>query len=382
MHYAVVVVGSGLAGYSVAREFRKRNKTESLAVLTADDGHFYSKPTLSEAYRLGAPVEELSSRTAEGMAAQIKGEVVTGTHVQSLDRASRTLHTSHGPITYDKLVLALGAEPVRLPLVDDALADHVVSVNDLDDYRRFRALAEGKRDIAILGAGLIGCEFANDLLHAGYRVKVLDIAPLPLSRLLPPANSQTLYDALQQAGVEWHLGTAVKSIEPRANGVTLRCADGAVLEADLVLSAVGLRPRTTLARAAGLEVAQGIVVDASLRTSDPAIYALGDCAEIAGLWMPYINPIGPAAKVIAAQLAGESATVSYGAMPVIVKTSVCPTVVCPPPAAEGSWQTSTDDAGVHSLFHDSAGSLRGFALNGACVARASELAQGMPKVLE
>jgi rubredoxin-NAD+ reductase len=381
MHYAVVVVGSGLAGYSVAREFRKRNKSASLAVVTADGGHFYSKPMLSEAFRVGAQLDELTSRTPEGMAAQIKGEVLTGTHVQALDRAARTLHTSHGPIRYDNLVLALGAEPVRLPMVDDTLADHVVSVNDLDDYRRFRALAEGKRDIVILGAGLIGCEFANDLLHAGYRISVVDIAPQPLARLLPPTNSQVVHDSLQAAGVQWHLGTAVKTIEQRGDGVTVRLSNGAALEADLVLSAVGLRPRIGLARAAGLDIAQGIVVDAALRTSDPAIFALGDCAEINGMWMPYINPIGPAAKIVAAQLGGDAGQVSYGPMPVIVKTSVCPTVVCPAPAADGVWHTSTDESGVQSLFRDQAGTLRGFALTGTCVTRVGELLSDMPRAL-
>lgn len=375
MHYAVVIVGSGLAGYSVAREFRKRNKTESLAVLTADGGQFYSKPMLSEAFRQNVPLDEFVSRTAKGMAAQIKGDVLTGTHVQALDRATRTLHTSRGPVTYDKLVLAMGAEPVQLPVSDVQASDYVVSVNDLDDYHRFRAMADGKKTIAILGAGLIGCEFANDLLHAGFQVKVLDIAPLPLARLLPPSNAQAVFDALKAAGVQWHLGTAVQRIERQGAGVALHCADGAMLDADIVLSAVGLRPRVALAQAAGLESAHGIVVDASLRTSDPHIFALGDCAVVGGQWRPYIQPIAPAAKAIALQLTGETATVQDVPMPVIVKTSVCPTVVCFPQIAHGSWHTSCDEHGVQSLYHDDTGSLHGFALSGVCVARASALTQ-------
>ena len=378
---SIVIVGSGLAGYSVAREVRKRDRAARLVVVTADDGHFYSKPTLSEAFRLGAPVSELSSRTAEGMAVQFKGEVLTGARAECLDLASRTLDTSKGELVYDKLVLALGAEPVRMPL-DAASLAHVFTVNDLCDYRRFREAANGKKVVAILGAGLIGCEFANDLVDAGFHVKVIDIADAPLSRLLPSPNGVYMHAALQLAGVEWHLGTGVQAIEGRDEGVQIRCTDGESFDADIVLSAIGLRPRTLLAREAGLAVAHGISVDAALRTSDPRVYALGDCAEVHGLWLPYIAPIGPAAKVVAANLTGDASVVRYAAMPVIVKTPACPSIVCPPPiGVHGAWDTESDEAGVQSLFHDTAGLLRGFALNGAHTERAIVLAQAMPMLL-
>jgi len=378
---SIVIVGSGLAGYSVAREVRKRNKADLIVVVTADDGHFYSKPTLSEAFRLGAPVEELMLRTAEGMAAQINGDVMTGTRVERLDAAAQSLVTTRGALAYDRLVLALGAEPVRLPL-DAASLAHVFTVNDLCDYRRFREAAQAKKVVAILGAGLIGCEFANDLVYAGYQVKVVDIASTPLNRLLPGPNGQYMLDALHEAGIEWHLGTGVQAIEARSDGVIIRCSNGEAFEADIVLSAIGLRPRIALAREAGLQTGHGITVDASLRTSDPNIYALGDCAEVHDQWLPYIAPIGPAAKVIAANLAGDTSVVRYAAMPVIVKTPACPAVVCPPPiGVDGEWSTESDARGMQSLFHDAAGLLRGFALNGVHTERASALAQTMPMLL-
>lgn len=379
---SIVIVGSGLAGYSVAREVRKRDKTARLVVVTADDGHFYSKPMLSEAFRLGSPVTALSSRSAEAMAAQIKGEVWSDTRVTRLDLAARLLQTSRGPLGYDRLVVALGAEPVRLALDAESLA-HVLSVNDLCDYRRFRAAAVGRKVVAILGAGLIGCEFANDLVHAGFAVKVIDIAGLPLNRLLPDANARCMHEALQRAGVDWHLGTGVERIEAKGEGVRILCTNGDAFDADLVLSAIGLRPRTALARAAGLAVAHGISVDAGLCTSDPHVYALGDCAQVDGLWLPYIAPIGPAAKVVAANLAGEAATVRYPAMPVVVKTPACPSVVCPPPIdVSGEWRTESDASGMQSLFRDGAGLLRGFALSGARTECAGALAQAMPMWLD
>jgi rubredoxin-NAD+ reductase len=378
----IVIVGSGLAGYSVAREFRKRNKTDPLLVVTADDGQFYSKPTLSEAFRLGAQPSELASRSADGMAAQIKAEVLTHIRVQHLDTAARSLSTTDGTIAYSQLVLALGAEPVPLPLAP-ASPENVFSVNDLSDYARFRTAAQGKKVVAILGAGLIGCEFANDMAHAGYRVKVIDLAALPLNRLLPGANGQFLLNALRQAGVEWHLGTAVSAVERNGDGVLIRCSNGEALEADIVLSAIGLKPRTSLAHGTSIRASHGISVDLGLRTSDPRVFALGDCAEVNGLWLPYIAPIGPAAQVVASNLAGDSALVRYSAMPIIVKTLACPTVVCPPPqGVEGKWHTESDHKGMQSLFRDANGQLRAFALNGAHTERAGALALSMPMLLE
>ena len=378
---SIVIVGSGLAGYSVAREVRRRDKTAQLVVVTADDGHFYSKPTLSEAFQLGIPLPELSSRSAEGMAAQIKGEVWTDTPVDHIDLARRTLGTTRGDLRYDKLVLALGAEPI-LPPIDAGSLSRVLTVNDLRDYRRFREAAHLKKVVAILGAGLIGCEFANDLVHAGFEVKVIDIAGTPLNRLLPDPNGRYLRDALQQAGVQWHLGTGVRTIERHGGGVQIVCTNGDRLDADIVLSAIGLRPRTALARKAGLVVERGISADAALRTSNPDVYALGDCAEVRGLWLPYVAPIVPAAKVVAANLTGESALVRYAPMPVIVKTPACPSIACPPPpGVTGEWKTSSDAGGIQSLFRDASGLLRGFALSGAPTRCANELAQTMPMLL-
>lgn len=315
------------------------------------------------------------------MAAQIKAEVLTETRVLHIDTATRSLSTTHGTIAYSQLVLALGADPVRLPLAPASL-ENVFAVNNLSDYVRFRAAADGKKIIAILGAGLIGCEFANDLAHAGYRVQVIDIAASPLSRLLPGANGQFLLNALRQAGVDWHLGTGVSTIERDGDGVVIRCTNGDALEADIVLSAIGLKPRTALVHGTSIRASHGISVDLGFRTSDPRVFALGDCAEVDGLWIPYIAPIGPAARVVASNLAGDAALVRYSAMPVIVKTPACPTVVCPPSqGVEGEWSTESDDNGVQSLFRDSTGLLRGFALNGAHTERASALALSMPMLL-
>jgi rubredoxin-NAD+ reductase len=140
-----------------------------------------------------------------------------------------------------------------------------------------------------------------------------------------------------------------------------------------------LRPETALAQAGGLEVKRGIVVDRALATSAPRVFALGDCAEVAGLVLPFVMPIMQQAKAIAKSLAGTPTAVAYPAMPVVVKTPACPTAVCPPPAgAAGSWREEVTAEGVKALFEDAAGKPLGFALAGSAAAERQALAARMP----
>ena len=152
-----------------------------------------------------------------------------------------------------------------------------------------------------------------------------------------------------------------------------------MLDADVVLSAIGLKPRIALAQAAGLAVKRGIVVDRTLRSSDPDIFALGDCAEVEGLVLPFTAPIMHAAKALANTLAGHATNLKYPAMPVMVKTPACPTVVAPPPVGcIGAWQVNITNDGVRALFVDNSGTLQGFALNGDAAADSRHLGTQLP----
>jgi rubredoxin-NAD+ reductase len=278
-------------------------------------------------------------------------------------------------------VLALGADQIRLPIEGDGAAD-IITVNDLDDYGRFNAALADEHTVAVIGAGLIGCEFANDLSHVGHAVHVVDIAQQPLPRLLPPEGGALLQRKLAALGVQWHLGTSVKRIERSGSALRVTLADGATFDADIVLSAVGLKPRTELARAAGIRVNRGIVVNRMLETSAADVYALGDCAEVEGLVLPFVMPIMHAARALAATLAGKPTPVAYPAMPVLVKTPACPTIVSPPAAgAAGTWNVTADEEGVKSLFVDETGRLLGFALNGKATSERAALTKQLPPVL-
>lgn len=377
----VVIIGSGLAGYNVARELRKLDRDVPLAIVTGDGGEFYSKPMLSNALASGKAPAAIPMNSAEQMAGQLNAGIRTRARVTAIEPDAQRIRVGEEAIAYSRLVLAIGASQIRLPIAGNAF-DRIVTVNSLDDYVRFRSALEGRKRVAIIGAGLIGCEFANDLAATGHQVDCIDIAAQPLSRLLPAAGASFLQEKLSAIGVAWHLGTSVAAVERHDEAVSLTLASGQVLTADLVLSAVGLKPNTELAEAAGLARRRGILVDRSLVTSAEGIHALGDCAEVDGKVLPFVMPIMHAARALAATLAGTPTRVTYPAMPVLVKTPACPTIVAPPAEnACGEWLVERTAEGVKALYLDGAGKLLGFALNGAATAERAKLARELPPVL-
>jgi rubredoxin-NAD+ reductase len=379
--HPIIIIGSGLAGYNTAKELRKLDTAVPLVIIAADSSPFYSKPMLSNAIASKKTPAAIALNTPAQMAEQLKGSVRANTRIDAIDTAAHTLKIGDETLHYSKLVLALGADQIRLPINGSGAAD-IQTVNDLDDYARFRNALEGKKRVAIIGAGLIGCEFANDLAAGGYAVDIIDIAQQALGRLLPPEGGTMLKHKLGALGVQWHLGTSVQSVDSDNGAYTLTLANGATLQADLVLSAVGLKPRTALAAAAGIKVNRGIVADRNLATNAPDVYTLGDCAEIEGLVMPYVMPIMHASRALAQTLAGKPTAVSFPAMPVMVKTPACPTIVAPPAVgATGSWQVEATADGVKSLFNSAEGKLLGFALNGTATAERAKLAPQLPAVL-
>ncbi len=378
----VVIVGSGLAGYTLAREFRKVDKETPLTIISRDHAGFYSKPMLSNALAGKKTAATLVMKPAEKMAAELNASVRGNVAVQFIDTASRTLVLQGGEtLAYRDLVLALGADPIRLPLEGDG-ADAVLSVNDLDDYARFAQQLEGAQTVAILGAGLIGCEFANDLLARGITPTLIDPADRALSRLLPPAASAMLQERLQAAGVRFRFGVAASAVQRVEDGLQLTLNDGSVLRVDRVLSAIGLRPRVVLAQEAGLAVNRGIACDRWLATFGAACACDGRQCRDRRPSLPYVMPIMQQARALAATLAGVRTPVAYPAMPVTVKTPACPTVVCPAAMhAQGEWVVTRSDDGCDARFIGADGSLLGFALLGGASAQKQTLAPQVPALI-
>lgn len=374
----IVIVGTGLSGYSLAREMRKLDKDTPIVMVTADDGVSYSKPMLSTGFTKGKDADGLAQASTETMAEQLNIQLRTFATVTGIDPAAKALILGDEQLAYSKLVLAWGADVIRLSLDGDGL-EHVFSINDLMDYRAFRKALGGGKRVAIMGAGLIGCEFANDLRNGDYEVDVIAPSDAVMPGLLPRPAADAVQGELQNLGVRFHLETVVERVDQAEQGVTLTLANGDTLAADLVISAVGLRPRIELAKAAGIATGRGITVNRALETSVPDVYALGDCAEVDGHVLLYVLPLMACARALAKTLAGERTEVSYGTMPVMIKTPCCPTAVCPPPAdAEGEWQVEQDGSDVKALFQAPDGQVLGFAVTGRFAMEKQALAKEVP----
>lgn len=373
----VIIIGAGLAGWTTAREFRKLDTNTPLMVITLDSGDFYAKPSLSNACAQKRTPAQLVSTPAAKMAETLNVTLLAHTRVESIDTVAKTIASSNGMFSYSQLVLATGAQPIRVPVAGDA-ADKLLSINSLDDFALFHArLGAGdssRKHLLIMGAGLIGCEFANDLAASGHQVTVVDPATSPMAALLPAQASMDLRDALTGLGVNWHLGTTVKAVNT-ADGDRLQVelSNGQKVLVDIVLSAIGLRADTSLAQTAGLTHERGIVVDATLQTSAPHVFALGDNAQYASAGqrtLPYVMPIMSAAKALAATLAGTRTDVVFPVMPVAIKTPALPVVVAAPvPGTPGAWHAIEP-----GLWHflDPKAQTRGFVLTGKQTARRAE----------
>lgn len=377
----LVIIGTGLAGYNLAREFRKHDSETPLLLITADDGRSYSKPMLSTGFAMNKDADALGMMSAGQMAIQLNAEIRTHTWVTRLDPDNRRVWLGNEPVAYRDLVIAWGAQTIQVPVAGDA-QDAIFPINDLLDYGRFRAAANGKRRVLILGAGLIGCEFANDLLQGGYEVELVAPCEQIMPSLLPADVAAAVQRGLESLGARFHLGPVLERLERRGDALEAQLSDGQRLSCDLVVSAVGLRPRTELAAAAGLEVDRGISVDRLLQTSAEHVYALGDCAEVGGLNLLYVMPLMSGVRALAQTLVGKPTSVTYGPMPITVKTPVCPLVVSPPATgSEGQWSVEGEGNDLKALFRGLDGNLLGYALTGAAVRERLELNKQLPPVL-
>ena len=338
---SIVVVGSGLAGFGVLRELRR--------------------------------LETLVTTPAEKMIANLKLDARIGRQAEAIDRTGKALLTTGGPIPYDSLVMATGASPFRPPVGGDA-AHRAISINQLDHYARFRDELPAGARVLIMGAGLVGTEFANDLVTSGYKPVVVDMLPLPLAQLVPPAVGEKVRAALEASGVEWRLGRKVETIDYRQTspGYVAKLDDGTLIEADTVLSAVGLRPNVALAEEAGLDVGLGIKVNEFGQTSDPDIYAIGDCAEYRHGLSAYVTPIMAAARAIAPTALGNPTQIRFPPLSVQVKTTLFPINLLPPRRElPGEWRAiESDDVGDKHIFVGSDDIVLGYVLTlGKCEER-------------
>lgn len=383
----LVILGTGLAGYGFAREFRKQDKDTPILLISSDDGRYYNKPLISTGFTKGTSAEDLAQYDAGSMGRQLNASVWTMTEVTAIDTQRQLLKIDGlaTEVPYSKLVLTLGADTIKPPIEGDA-QDSIYSINDLLDFDDFQKAVKkrGAKKVCIIGAGLIGCEYTNDLLNGGFEVETVDPLGYCLPTLLPEQAGRAVQRALEEKGATFHFGPLVTAVNHKGEdqGLVVSLNTGETIDCDLVISAVGVKPRTALAASAGIEVNRGIVADRLLQTSAENVYALGDCVEVEGHVLVYVAPLMAGARALAKTLNGTPTPVSYPAMPVTIKTPACPVVVSPvAPGSEGEWQISEDGNDVVAEFRNAAGELLGFALTGSGTRNKMRLQKELPPIM-
>ncbi|HYN94465.1 MAG TPA: FAD-dependent oxidoreductase [Pilimelia sp.] len=315
----VVIVGYGMAGSRLASELHARDADLKVTVLGAEPHRAYNRILLSNllAGKVAEPDVALTEAAGHGL------DVRAGVAVRAVDRAARRVTTADGDVLeYDHLVLATGSRPVVPPLAGLDRADlpaRVAVFRTLEDCRRILAAAAGARSALVLGCGLLGLEAARGLAARGLDVRVVHAVGHLMDRQLDRAAGDILARTLTGLGVGTELAAAAQAVDARADGVTLGLSDGRTLAADLLVIACGVRPETALAQATGLAVEHGIVVDDALRTSDPHISAIGDCAQHAGAVSGLVAPAWEQARVVAQLLAGDDPAARYAATPPVTR---------------------------------------------------------------
>ena len=377
----VVIVGGGSAAYQLVRAFRAQDSDTPVVVITADAGADYPKPQLVHGFSRKLGPSDLVQRTSEQLERELNVTIRTHSHVDFIDPDRKTITFGDEVQPYRDLVLALGASPWIPPLEGNAV-DRVITLNNLADYETYlHHLSQGER-VLVIGAGLTGTELALDLAESGMQVRLTDVAPRTLARLLPDFVSQELEATLMQKGCRLHFGQGIASIDSCAGGTVVRLSSGESFEVDTVVATAGLRPRTELARRAGLKVNRGIQVNPQLQSSDPHIYALGDCAEIEGLVLPFMRPLSLSAQALAKTLTGETTGVRLPAMPTLVKTPALPIQVAGVTVADNlRWAVDADETGLTGKALDDDGRMIGYVVTGQHVSKGMALLQQLPALL-
>lgn len=361
MEHGIVIIGSGFAARQLVKSIRKQNSEVPLTLIAADSMDEYNKPDLSHVISQGVSADEMVRQSAGEFAEQYHLQLFPGEWVTGIDPERHVVSSSHREWHYDKLVLATGASAVRPP-VDGR--DLLLTLNSQDEYR---ACESGLRDagrVLILGGGLIGTELAMDFSRAGKQVVVVDNGPCLLGSLMPPETSARLQSHLHQQGVELLFGQQLQALRRTANGVQATLSNGRTLDVSIAVAAIGLRPNTGLAQHAGLTVNRGIVVNRQLQSSQPDIYALGDCAEVDGQVLPFLQPALLGAMTLAKNLLGDNHTLQLPGMLVKIKTPDLPLQLAGDTRrTDLSWQIQRGAAGMVARGYDEQNILRAFVVS-------------------
>lgn len=270
-HFQYLILGGGLAGDAAVRGIREIDREGKIGMISIEPDPPYVRPNLSKGLWKGRPLEKIWRNTRD-----LGAELLLGRKVTDIDPSQKCARDEMGDeYTFDKLLLATGGSPVRLPFG----GQDIVYFRDLRDYHRLRALSEKGEHFAVIGGGFIGSELAAALTMVGKNVTMIFPEKGIGANIYPSELSQYLNDYYREKGVEVVTGDVVANVERNASRLTVRTRNGRAFQVDGVVAGIGIRPSLDLAERAGLRVDNGIVVDEHLLTSAPDVFAAGDVAN-------------------------------------------------------------------------------------------------------
>ena len=376
MSAGIVIVGSGFAARQLVKNLRKADTTTPLTLIASDSMDEYNKPDLSHVISLGQRAHDLTRQSAGEFAEQFNLRLFPHTVVTALDAEAHELKSADKQWQYDKLVLATGASAFVPPVAGSEL---MLTLNSQQEYQACEAQLHDARRVLIIGGGLIGTELAMDFCRAGKAVTLVDNEASILSSLMPPEVSSRLQHRLTDMGVHLLLKSQLQGLEKTASGIRATLDRQRSVEVDAVIAATGLRAETGLARSAGLTVNRGVCVNSYLQTSNPDIYALGDCAEIDGKLLPFLQPIQLSAMYLAKNLLGASTPLKLPAMLVKVKTPELPLHLAGESARRDlNWHITTEAQGMVARGLNDAGQLCAFVVSEDRMKEAFALLKTLP----
>lgn len=307
----LVVVGAGMASLRLLEELKAACPGRyNVTVVGAEPEPAYNRVLLSSLLAGEAGDEDLALKNRAWYGAN-GFRLFTGAAVQTIDRAARRVALRDGRVVaYDKLVLATGSEAIRLPLPGSHLPQ-VLVFRDRLDAMKLQALARPRSAAVVVGGGLLGLEAAYGLVRLGCKVTVVHLMDRLMERQLDARGAATLRRALEAKGVSFALGAESRRIVGEDAVAGLELASGDVLPADMIVMACGVRPNAALGRDAGLAINRGLIVDDRMTTSDPRVFALGECAEHRGVVYGLVAPAYEQAKALATHLAGSAEAPAY-----------------------------------------------------------------------
>ena len=380
----IVIIGAGLAGWHVIDAIRAKDKDVPITLITTDSGDRYHKPMLTMAISQNKQASDLVRATGADAAKAANINLIANTQVTDIDATAKTVqlisalrsdpvYTNYATISYEKLVLAMGAHPIFPKSLPKDLVWHV---NHIERFGQLQEkLATGSQHVAIVGAGMVGTEIAEDLLKAGHQVTLIDLNDAPLSQMLPAKATARIAEAVKSQGINFLGGyqvTDVIRINDGSEGEKLQVSyeslashseetaahSSDILIVDHVIASTGLTVDGTLPTAAGVDFNRrtGIEVDApTLRTTTDNIYAIGDCMSINGVACRYVAPLRAQAATIADDVLGlEHSGYEHKPPMIRLKNKAISVMVTGMPQAEGNWQVTTenDDELIMDLLDD------------------------------